>query len=321
MKFYLLFVCIILSQSFRYKNSKSLFESIDSNENTQNKNTMNDDNMYDSKQESQVDSNSDKALSNLLDKLKKEIKTPYLKDNLTPESIANYFATTLSGNQVINNLEVYDQTHLNNAEVKENLTVHGDSFFDSITTNKFITNPIIIDENDIIINKDTSIKIGNNSNNNLTYTIKDIFEAITFVKYIVNICGEKLNKCDFTRLMIDRGNNEIKQSDLSSTENALQFREMEPDVNNNNDNHKHLKYNKQEQDIKSTIEKEYEIYKNELMSQQQTVNKRNNNNNKRQSYKYTNSSYTNDKLSNLDSYYNDIVNRYYFNQGGVYNIK
>ena len=81
-----------------------------------------------------------------------------------------------------------------------------------------------------------------------------------------------------------------------------------------------MKYNKQEQDIKSSIEKEYEIYKNELMSQQQKVNKRNNNN-KRQNYKYTNSSYINDKIPNLDIYYNDIVNRYYFNQGGVYNIK
>ena len=320
MKFYLLFVCIILSQSFRYKNSKSLFESIDSNENPQNKHSINDNNIYDNTQESQMDSNSDKALSNLLDKLKKEIKTPYLKDNLTPESIANYFATTLSGNQVINNLEVYDQTHLNNVEVKENLTVHGDSFFDSITTNKFISNPIIIDENDIIINKDTSIKIGNNSNNNFTYTIKDIFEAITFVKYIVTICGEKLNKCDFKKLMIDRGNNdEIKQNDLISTENSLQFKELDPSIHKNN-NHKHMKYNKQEQDIKSSIEKEYEIYKNELMSQQQKVNKRNNNN-KRQNYKYTNSSYINDKIPNLDIYYNDIVNRYYFNQGGVYNIK
>ena len=65
------------------------------------------------------------TITSLIEKLKEEIKTPFLKDNITAENIAKYIATLLSGNQFLNNLEVKDITELSKVEVRENIKVNG----------------------------------------------------------------------------------------------------------------------------------------------------------------------------------------------------
>lgn len=141
-----------------------------------------------------------------MDKIKTKVTNPYLKDNLTVENIANFFANFISGNSFVNNLEVKDIAEFNKVEVKENIKVKGDASFEKITFNKLKNKAMTITDNEIIFDPDASIKLRNNK---ISFKIKDIFEVITFMKYIVKICGSKLEKCDFNNLLKNHNANHI----------------------------------------------------------------------------------------------------------------
>ena len=143
-----------------------------------------------------------------MDKIKTKVTNPYLKDNLTVENIANFFANFISGNSFVNNLEVKDIAEFNKVEIKENIKVKGDSSFEKITFNKLKNKAMTITDNEIIFDPDASIKLRNNK---ISFKIKDIFEVITFMKYIVKICGSKLEKCDFNNLLKNHNANHIMQ--------------------------------------------------------------------------------------------------------------
>jgi len=143
-----------------------------------------------------------------LDKIKTKVTNPYLKDNLTVENIANFFANFISGNSFVNNLEVKDIAEFNKVEVKDNIKVKGDASFEKLTFNKLKNKAMTITDNEIIFDPEASIKL---KNNKISFKVKDIFEVITFMKYIVKICGSKLEKCDFNNLLKNHNANQIMQ--------------------------------------------------------------------------------------------------------------
>lgn len=68
----------------------------------------------------------------------------------------------------------------------------------TMTTNKFKYFQLHDDKNKITLNPETVIQF---ENSRLQYKVKDMFEVITFMKYIVAICGSKLENCDFSILL------------------------------------------------------------------------------------------------------------------------
>lgn len=152
--------------------------------------------------------NNGNNLQAMLEKIKSKVTNPYLKDNLTVENIANFFANFISGNSFVNNLEVKDIAEFNKVEIKDDLKVKGESSFEKITFNKIKNKALTISDNEIIFDPEATIKLRNNK---IAFKVKDIFEVITFMKYIVKICGSKLEKCDFNNLLKNHNANQIMQ--------------------------------------------------------------------------------------------------------------
>ena len=147
-------------------------------------------------------------LQAMIDKIKSKVTNPYLKNNFTLDSIANFFANLISGNEFVNNLEVKDLAEFNKLEVKENMKVKNEAFIDNLTVNKFNHKAFSIVDNEIIFDPEASLKL---KNTNVSFKFKDIFEVITFMKYIVKICGSTLEKCDFNTLLKNHNTDQLMQ--------------------------------------------------------------------------------------------------------------
>ena len=144
----------------------------------------------------------------MLEKIKSKVTNPYLKDNLTIENIANFFANFISGNSFVNNLEVKDIADFNKVEVKDEINIKGEAKIEKLSFNKLKSPALTITDNEIIFDPEATLRL---KNNKLAFKVKDIFEVITFMKYIVKICGSKLEKCDFNNLLKNHNANQIMQ--------------------------------------------------------------------------------------------------------------
>lgn len=152
--------------------------------------------------------NNSNNLQAIIDKIKGKVTNPILKDNFTIENIANFFANFISGNQFMNNLEVKELAEMHKVEVKDLLKVKGEAQIENLTVNKLNTNVLSIDGDEIVFNPEAAMKL---KNSKVSFRIKDIFEVITFMKYIVKICGSKLENCDFNTLIKNHNASQIMQ--------------------------------------------------------------------------------------------------------------
>jgi len=217
--------------------------------------------------------NNGNSFQAMLDKIKSKITNPYLKDNLTVENISNFFANFISGNSFVNNLEVKDIALFNKAEVKDSLKVKGEASFEKISFNKIKNQAITIIDNEIIFDPEATIRLRNNK---MAFKVKDVFEVITFMKYIVKICGSKLEKCDFNNLLKNHNANQVMQivrtfqKKIDETQKkALEFQERK------------MREEKQKREEEEKRKKEEEIKKLEnekIMQEQANKNLKNNNN-------------------------------------------
>jgi hypothetical protein len=144
----------------------------------------------------------------MIDKLKSKVTNPYLKDNFTIENISNFFANFIAGNQFINNLEVKELAEFNKLEVKDSFKSKGEAHFENLNVNKLASKALTINDNEIIFDPEAALKM---RDTNIEFKVKDIFEVITFMKYIVKICGSKLEKCDFDTLLKNHNANQLMQ--------------------------------------------------------------------------------------------------------------
>jgi hypothetical protein len=152
--------------------------------------------------------NNSNNLQAIIDKIKGKVTNPILKDNFTIENISNFFANFISGNQFMNNLEVKELAEMHKVEVKDLLKVKGDAQIENLSVNKLNTHVLSIDGDEIMFNPDAIMKM---KNSKVSFKIKDIFEVITFMKYIVKICGSKLESCDFNTLIKNHNASQIMQ--------------------------------------------------------------------------------------------------------------
>lgn len=142
--------------------------------------------------------------------MKEKVENPVLKNNLTIEGISNFFASMLSGNQISNNLEIKKLAHINKLEIPDKLKVEGHTEIHDLEVKENFKSKVFSISNDrITFNPEATIKM---SDSRLVFKVKDIFEVITFMKYIVNICGSKLEKCNFGNLL--KENNELQSKIL-----------------------------------------------------------------------------------------------------------
>lgn len=162
--------------------------------------------------------------------MKEKVENPALKENLSLESISNFFANILSGNEVMNNLEVKKLGHLNKLEVGEKLKAEGDSEFENLAVkDKFVSRVFNITDDKITFNPEAKIKM---SNSKLIFRVKDIFEVITFMKYIVKICGSRLERCNFSSLLNSSQQEQMKKIMKLLEEKKDELDKLESNFNN-----------------------------------------------------------------------------------------
>jgi hypothetical protein len=152
--------------------------------------------------------NAGNNLQLMLDKIKSKVTNPFLKDNFTLDNIANFFANFVAGNEFVNNLEVKETAELNKLEVKESLKVKNEAQVESLSFNKLKSRALTIDDNEITFDPEAVLKL---KHSKIAFRVKDVFEVITFMKYIVKICGSKLERCDFNTLIKNRNANQLVQ--------------------------------------------------------------------------------------------------------------
>lgn len=94
----------------------------------------------------------------MLDKIKDKVTNPRLKANFTLTNIANFFASFISGNEFLNNLEVLGSTKLNRTIISD-LNVLNSANIDHLLTNNFETPSLNISRNGILFNPYSQIKL------------------------------------------------------------------------------------------------------------------------------------------------------------------
>lgn len=164
-------------------------------------------------------------LEKIIENLRSKITNPVLKEKLNTENISNFLNTFFTGNEYISNLEVNDFTTANKLEVLDLLNVKGEAKFNQIHLKSNFRNKIMnITDNEIIFEPEAKIKIKNSP---IEFKTKDIFEVISFLKYIINICGNKMEKCDFNMLLKSRINDDreklkkVFKDSIKKVQNAL----------------------------------------------------------------------------------------------------
>lgn len=225
--------------------------------------------------------------------MKDKVENPALKNNLNLESISNFFANVLSGNEILNNLEVKKLSHVNKIEIGEKLKSEGEAEFNSLKVKEnFVSKVFNITDDRITFNPEASIKM---SNSKLLFKVKDIFEVITFMKYIVKVCGSRLERCDFGNLLSNNQQDTVKnimklieerQKEISKVENDFKQQLKE---NNNKTSKSNLRKNNKavnsnkDKNNNEDIDPNIKFYNNDSNNNDSNNN---NNNNKMTSYMF-----------------------------------
>jgi hypothetical protein len=144
----------------------------------------------------------------MIDKIKSKVTNPYLKENFTLENLSNFFANFIAGNEFVNNLEVKELADFNKLDVRESFKSKGEAHMENLEVNKLSTRALTISDNELVFDPEASLKM---KDSNIEFKVKDIFEVITFMKYIVKICGSTLEKCDFDTLLKNHNANQLMQ--------------------------------------------------------------------------------------------------------------
>lgn len=194
----------------------------------------------------------------MIEKLKSKVTNPYLKDNFTVESIANFFANFISGNNFMNNLEVKEISMMNKAEIRDSLKVKNEAKIENLNVSNLNNKVLSISDNEITFDPEAILKM---KGSRIAFKMKDVFEVITFMKFIVKICGSKLEKCDFNNLLKNYNSNQLLQ--LMNTYEKKRESSAEKVADNNKDPNKsnlrkmNFKQMKDEKKVEKKAEEEH----------------------------------------------------------------
>ncbi len=98
----------------------------------------------------------------MLDKIKSKVTNPRLKSNFTLTNIANSFASFISGNEFLNNLEVLGSSKLNRTIISE-LNVQNAASIEELVTNNFRSKSVNITKSGISFDPYYQVKLKNSN--------------------------------------------------------------------------------------------------------------------------------------------------------------
>ena len=143
----------------------------------------------------------------IIKELKSNLTSEERKESLNIENISNVFSTLLSGNEYFKNFQVKDFSAVPKMKIRENLKARDKGIFQAINTNRISSKLLnVTSNNEIIFDSEAVLKLGKFP---ISYKVKDFFEVLAFLKYLMRICGYRMEKCDFDNL-VKEANNKTK---------------------------------------------------------------------------------------------------------------
>lgn len=139
-------------------------------------------------------------MKSLLKDLKSKLISNNLKERFDLNNLFKAFSDIFSGNEYFNSLQVNEMSYMPKLFIQSSLNVTNTGVFDRIKSD--IINNTIFEanfDNEIVLNPNAIIKMKNDEN--FVFKISDIFEVLSFMRYIQKICGKLLSKCDFQNLL------------------------------------------------------------------------------------------------------------------------
>ncbi len=132
--------------------------------------------------------------------MKSKISSQVLKQNFTAQHVAGVFENLLTGNEFLNNIEVKDLAIFDKLEISDLLKLKEMAEMEELSVKSFFRTNLfnITDDNEIIFEDEAVIRIRNSP---IAFKARDIFEVIAFLKFMMNVCGNQMEKCDFNTLL------------------------------------------------------------------------------------------------------------------------
>ncbi len=95
----------------------------------------------------------------MLENLKSRVTNPFLKTNFTLPNIANFFASFVSGNEHLNQIQVNNLAQLKNVDISEILNVNQKANINNLELTNLVSPVLNITENGIEIDPESIIKM------------------------------------------------------------------------------------------------------------------------------------------------------------------
>jgi hypothetical protein len=148
----------------------------------------------------QTNRNTPNKFQTLIENMKSKISSQVLKQNFTAQHVAGVFENLLTGNEFLNNIEVKDLAIFDKLEISDLLKLKEMAEMEELSVKSFFRTNLfnITDDNEIIFEDEAVIRIRNSP---IAFKARDIFEVIAFLKFMMNVCGNQMEKCDFNTLL------------------------------------------------------------------------------------------------------------------------
>lgn len=95
----------------------------------------------------------------MLETFKSKVTNPFLRTNFTLPNIANFFASFVSGNEKLNQIQVNKLAQLKNVDISENLNVNQTAKLNNLELTNLVSPVLNITENGIEIDPESNIKM------------------------------------------------------------------------------------------------------------------------------------------------------------------
>lgn len=208
--------------------------------------------------------------------MKSKVSNPVLKQNFTIDKIAAFFEHFLSGNEYVNNLQVKEFSTTNNMNVRETLRVKNESIIEDLNVNSNFQSTImnITETNEIIFDPDAIMRLRKAP---IAFKVKDLFEVVTFLKYMIKICGGRLEKCDFKSLYKANLNDDKKKllGNLNTITND--YEKYLKEVDDKIINQMAQEFKQKQEEVEKESEKEQTKTNSEMKKMENNLNQKNKN--------------------------------------------
>jgi hypothetical protein len=139
------------------------------------------------------------------------------------EKLSTFFSNVLTGNNFLNNIGVHDFAAIPRVNVGENIKVKGEADVEDMSFHNLNTPVLNVTDSELLFEPDSVIKLKDSP---IAFKVRDIFEVLSFMKFMSKVCGNQMENCDLENLLIAKNEAEQKKFIAKITEMYNQQKEV-----------------------------------------------------------------------------------------------